>query len=127
MLSIAPTLFKQFLDTVVVGAVFSDAERALTAGPLGAKSAQEVASGKRIDHRTPYLMTVSGKGGYLPGPGFSKREGFRNISLLDHLVSVARGSAVFAELDLRTAGVDDTEIRSRVALLIVVGFLHDAD
>lgn len=28
MLSIAPTLFKHFLDTVVIGAAFSDAERA---------------------------------------------------------------------------------------------------
>ena len=127
MLSIAPTLFKHFLDTVVIGAAFSDAERALTAGPLGAKSGHEVAANKRIDHRAPYLMTVSGKGGYVPGPGFAKREGFRNISLLDHLVSVARGSAVFAELDMRAAGIDDTKIHLRVALLIAVGFLHDAD
>ncbi|MBS0513653.1 MAG: hypothetical protein JSR42_21075 [Proteobacteria bacterium] len=127
MLSIAPQLFKKFLDTVVIDGVFSDSERALTAGPLGAKSAQEVASGRRIDHRTPYLMTVSGKGGYLPGPDFSKRESFRNITLLDHLVSVARGGAVLAELDLRAVGVNDTGIRSRIALLIAVGFLHDTD
>lgn len=127
MLTTAPELFERFLKAVVVEGAFSNAERTLTAGPLSDKSAKEIATGKRIDHRTPYLMTISGKGGYIQGLDFAKREVFRNISLLDHLVSVARGAAVFAELDLRTAGVGEEKIRSRVALLIAVGFLHDAD
>ena len=127
MLSIAPKFYETFLRTVVRRAAFGTDERQRSAGPLPDKTAKMIAEKKRIDHRTPWLMTVSGKGGFVPGSAFADRERFRNISLLDHLVSVARGAAVFAELDLRAAGIEDVKIRPRIALLIAVGFLHDAD
>ncbi len=127
MLTLAPALYEQFLKSVVHDAVFSNSERELTAGPLGEKVAKAIVSGKRIDPRPPYLMMISGKGGYVEGSAFEKRKKFRNVSLLDHLVSVARGAAVFAELDLRALGVEEALARQRIALLIAVGFLHDAD
>ena len=72
-------------------------------------------------------MTVSGKGGYVEGDAFSGREHFRNVTLLDHSISVARGGAVFLELDLRAYGLDEASLKMRVAEAIAVGFLHDAD
>jgi hypothetical protein len=126
MIETSKALFEDFLERVVRTHVFSDPERARADGPLTEKSAKDVASGRRIDDRTPYLMTVSGKGGYVPGPGFADRSPYRNITLLDHLISVARGAAVFAEIDLRASGVV-SGLESRIALIIATGFLHDAD
>lgn len=125
-ISISKRLFEDFLERVVKRHVFSDTERALSDGPLTEKSAKDVSSGRRIDDRIPYLMTVSGKGGYAPGPGFAARAPYRNITLLDHILSVARGAAVFAEIDLRANGAVSA-LEHRVALIIATGFLHDAD
>ncbi|MCG5508764.1 hypothetical protein [Ectothiorhodospira lacustris] len=127
MLNISRDLFESFMRTAVIGGAFSNEERTLGTGPLAEKTQKDITSGKRIDHRTPYLCRVSGKGGHVEGPSVIKRLQFRNVSLLDHLVSVARGACVFAELDLRAMGVSEDRIRPRLAILIAVGFLHDAD
>ncbi|MCG5525956.1 hypothetical protein LRB11_13610 [Ectothiorhodospira haloalkaliphila] len=127
MLNISRDLFESFMRTVVIGGAFSNEERTLGTGPLAEKTQKDIISGKRIDHRTPYLCRVSGKGGYAEGPTAIKRLQFRNVSLLDHLVSVARGACVFAELDLRAMGVPEDKIHLRIAILIAVAFLHDAD
>lgn len=126
MTETSKALFEDFLERVVRAHVFSDTERARANGPLTEKSAKDVTSGRRIDDRVPYLMTVSGKGGYVSGPGFATRAAYRNITLLDHLISVARGAAVFAEIDLRASGVI-SGLEPRIALIIATGFLHDAD
>ena len=126
MIDLSKALFESFLEDVVLTHVFSDAERNMGTGPLTEKSGKDIAAGKRIDDRVPYLMTISGKGGHVEGAAFAAREPFRNINLLDHAVSVARGAAVFAEVDLRAAGVGD-DLERRLALLIATGFLHDAD
>ncbi|WP_205619216.1 hypothetical protein [Neomegalonema perideroedes] len=115
------------MEIVVRRGAFGSAERDFQQGPLTEKAAKDVAAGKRIDPRTPWLCRISGKGGYAEGEAFEKRKLFRNVSLLDHLVSVARGAAVFAELDLRAAKASEDQIRKRVARQIAVGFLHDAD
>lgn len=127
MLTISRELFETFLRMVVIGGAFSDEERTLGTGPLTERTANEIADSKRIDHRVPYLCRISGKGGHIEGPEATKRKRFRNVTLLDHLVSVARGAAVFAELDLRACGVPEEHMRPRIATLIAVGFLHDAD
>lgn len=126
MLTISPRLFADFLSIVVEGGAFSDEERARAGGPLPEKVAAQVGKG-RLDNRPPYLMTVSGKGGWVEGAAFAARRRFRNVTLLDHVVSVARGAGVFAELDLRAAGVAEEHIAPRVAVVMAVGFLHDAD
>lgn len=127
MLSLSTELFESFMRTVVIAGAFSDAERTRSEGPLPEKSAKEIQAGKRIDPRIPYLCRISGKGGYSKGADAAKRNIFRNISLLDHLVSVARGGCVFAELDLRACNVEQAQLRPRLARLLAVGFLHDAD
>jgi hypothetical protein len=127
MLTIIPDLLDRFMDLVVRQGAFSGAERERAGGQLAARTQADVAKGARIDHRTPWLMTVSGKGGWVPGEAFAARRRFRNITLLDHLLSVARGAGVFAELDLRAAGTPEAAVPARVAVVMAVGFLHDAD
>jgi hypothetical protein len=126
MIETSKILFESFLQDVVATHVFSDCERTRGAGPLNDLAAKAVKSGKRIDDRIPYLMTLSGKGGYVDGPGFAARASYRNVTLLDHVLSVARGAAIFGEIDLVAAGQSEGLAR-RIAVLIATGFLHDAD
>lgn len=126
MANLTRTLFESFLENVVTPHVFSDSERGRGSGSMTDKVAKDVAAGKRIDDRIPYLMTLSGKGGYVPGEAFKAREPYRNVNLLDHLLSVARGALIFAEIDLRASGVTEG-LAQRLAVVIATGFLHDAD
>lgn len=116
----ARRVFSEFLAVVVAGHVFSDAERTRRSGPLKESEKKEIASQKRIDARVPFLAAISGKG----GQGYER---WTNVSLLDHLCSVVRGALVFAELDLRAAGVAEAELAPRLAGVAAIGFLHDAD
>lgn len=126
-MSVADDLFGSFLEIVVARGAFSEIERDLASGRLSEAAGKDVASGKRIDDRTPWLMKISGKGGFVDGPGFGRRRKFRNVTLLDHMLSVARGAAVLAEMDLRVAGVPEEILIFRVARIMVTAFLHDAD
>lgn len=126
MITKSKNLFESFLDAVIRVHVFSDAERNHGSGALSDAASKSVEAGKRIDDRIPYLMTLSGKGGHVDGPAFAKRKPFRNVTLLDHVLSVARGAALFAEIDLKAAGQDE-DLAKRIAILIATGFLHDAD
>ena len=127
LLTHSKALFEDFLEFVVRGYVFSESERSRVDGPLNAKDEKKISDGSRIDGRIPYLMTLSGKGGYIEGDAFSGRVHYRNVTLLDHSISVARGGAVFLELDLRAYGLDEASLKMHVAEAIAVGFLHDAD
>ena len=126
-MSISDSLFRSFMEIVIAGGVFSDAERELASGPLSDAALKDVQAEKRLDDRRPWLMTLSGKGGFVEGAGFEARRKFRNVTLLDHLLSVTRGAAVFAEMDLRAAAVSDDMLRVRIARIMATAFLHDAD
>ena len=120
-------IYKCFLKTVVREGVFSEEELARGAVPLGDEIAKAVRAGKRLDHRLPYLARISGKGG-TDSRGVC-HDAVHNISLLEHVTSVARGALVFAEQDLRAAKDqdDDAALGVRLARVLAVGFLHDAD
>ena len=120
-------IYKSFLKSVVRNGVFSEEELARGATPLGDKTMNAIRSGRRLDHRLPYLARVSGKGG-MDGRG-ARHDSVRNISLLEHATSVARGALVLAEQDLRAEGngYDETALGARLARVAAVGFLHDAD
>lgn len=121
--TLAERVFSSFLDMVVNHHAL--AERT---GSLSDRVAADIAAGKRIDTRTPRLLSISGKGGYVATPAFEARRRFRNVTLLDHVVSVARGACVIAEIDLRAAGVNnDDALGARLAVVVTLGFLHDAD
>lgn len=127
MAKIAKNLFERFLEVVINGAALSAEERDLTGVRNSDTATREIASGKRIDVRAPRLMTLSGKGGYVPGEAFETHRPFRNVTLLDHLVSVTRGAAVLADIDLGAAGVTGAELQTRMARVMATAFLHDAD
>ena len=120
-------IYKSFLKTVVREGVFSEDELTRGAMPLGDEIIKAIHSKKRLDHRLPYLMRISGKGG-TDSRGIC-HEAVRNVSLLEHVTSVARGALVFAEQDLLAAGegADQAALSVRLARVAAVGFLHDAD
>ncbi len=128
MIETSRSVYGNFLADVVREGVFSDEQRTRGARrPLGDKAKHAIDKGDRIDDRTPFLATVSGKGGWIRGPEFDRRKLFKNVTLIDHLVSVVRGALVFGEIDLRAAGVPESELPARLARIAAVAFLHDAD
>ena len=126
MLSASPQVFEVFLETVIRDGVFDEAERARDAQPLTEGDRTRIAKGGH-DFRPPKLVRLSGKGGFIDNPAFSHRKHFRNVTLLDHVVSVTRGALVFAEIDLRAAGIDEAALPARLAAVAATAFLHDAD
>lgn len=119
-------VFKRFLSIVVNEGAFGAAERDRDNSALSDAERRRVERGGH-DFRPPKLMRISGKGGYVEGPEFERRKAFRNVSLLDHVVSVTRGALVFAEVDLRGAGVEEASLPGRLAIVAATAFLHDAD
>src|SRR4051794_4700941 len=127
-MSPAREAYSDLLAEVVVPFVFSCAERDAAGDLLPKMAAEDVAKGRRIDTRSPLLAAKSGKGGWSPDPDQARTYArWGNISLLDHLCSVARGGLQFAALDLAAAGFDDDRISVRLSVVAAVAFLHDAD
>lgn len=128
MIETSKAVYRDFLTLVVRERVFSEEQRTRGVGhPLGDEAKKAIEEGDRIDDRGPLLTVLSGKGGWIDGPGFAQRRPFTNVTLLDHLVSVVRGALVFAEIDLRSVGVGEEELPGRLAKIATVAFLHDAD
>lgn len=133
-LELAHDVYQRLLDIVVADGVFSETERSKNGRLLSDEEKKKIDQHKKIDARIPYLMRVSGKGGWtkaveefegtLGRPG---RKSFVNVSLLEHILSVTRGALVIAELDLRKICVDNEELETRLARIAAVAFLHDAD
>ena len=89
-------------------------------------------SAAKIDNRPVRLITISGKGGWSQAdPILSERWGKNdNISLLDHLLSVARGALMFwlADAPRPWSSEDDfAEIERLSHALVCIAFLHDID
>ena len=88
------------------------------------------AAGK-IDGRPVRLVTISGKGGWSSDPGLAERWAKNdNISLLDHLLSVARGALMFWLADTPRAWSSQTDLKEieRLAYAVTcIAFLHDID
>lgn len=96
--------------------------------------APEPAVGKgaaKIDGRPVRLATISGKGGWSNDPVLSERWAKNdNISLLDHLLSVARGALMFWLADALRPWSSEAELAEleRLAHAVVcIAFLHDID
>lgn len=116
----AVEVYSAFLEECVVARVSED-----RAGP----DAQT--SDTKVDSRPVRLVTISGKGGWSPDPALAERwERNDNISLLDHLLSVARGSLMFWLADAPRSWSSETELKEieRLAHAVVcIAFLHDID
>lgn len=122
-LPLAIELYREFLDEVVNAYVFED-----VVGSLSEKQRAKVVEKKtHIDARLIRLMTISGKGGWNSDPKLRKDySGFRNVTLLDHLLSVVRGTLLLriADCDL---DIDKNVLRNQLIVGMVVAFMHDLD
>ena len=92
---------------------------------------QKKASGTKIDGRPIRLVTISGKGGWTADATVAQRWQYNdNISLLDHLLSVARGALMFWLADAPRAWSsegDRKEIERLAYAVVGIAFLHDID
>lgn len=98
--------------------------------PLGEKAGLALAAGKLVDPRAPRLATISGKGGWHKDPATAARRArFRNVSLLDHALSVGRGGAVIVTVFVAGADPDigAAIIDRNARLALALGLLHDLD
>ncbi len=116
----AVEVYGAFLDECVVARVSKDRD-----GPEGKTS------DTKIDGRPVRLVTKSGKGGWSSDPAEAERwERNDNISLLDHLLSVARGALMFWLADAPRSWSSEAELAEieRLAYAVVcIAFLHDID
>ena len=116
----AVEVYGAFLDECVVARVINDRD-----------GTKEKESAAKIDGRPVRLVTISGKGGWSKDPALAERwERNDNISLLDHLLSVARGALMFWVADAPRAWsseADLAEIKRIAHAVVCVAFLHDID
>lgn len=123
---IAGKVYARFMRDVVEKYVLEE-----RSGPsLGEKQKKAIQGGAAIDTRVIYLMTISGKGGW--DNDETKRNRYlenQNVTLLDHLLSVARGALMLAALDwlLENPEMDETYLRESLTVIAVIAFLHDLD
>ena len=88
-------------------------------------------SAAKVDGRPVRLVTISGKGGWSEDAALAKRWAKNdNVSLLDHLLSVARGALMFWLADAPRSWFSEAELAETEWLayaLVCVAFLHDVD
>ena len=116
----AVDVYGAFLDECVMAHVGNDR--------VGAPA--RTSAGK-IDGRPVRLVTISGKGGWSDDPVLAERWARNdNISLLDHLLSVARGALMFWLADAPRPWSSESDLAriERLSYAVVcIGFLHDID
>lgn len=118
-------IYGRLMETVIEGGVFND-----RIGQPSDDLKKRLAKGTHIDPRRVRLMTISGKGGWSPDPEIAARyAGSRNVTLLDHLLSVARGAMVFAAMDwlLRNPEMEEAFLLRQLAGIAAIALLHDLD
>ncbi|MCY3792684.1 MAG: hypothetical protein OXH63_28205, partial [Gemmatimonadetes bacterium] len=85
----------------------------------------------KIDGRPVRLVTISGKGGWSDCPVLAEQWAENdNISLLDHLLSVARGALMFWLADTPrpwSSEAELVEIQRLAHAAVCIAFLHDID
>jgi hypothetical protein len=129
--TLAAQVYERFMEQVIEAKVLQERVGQV----LSDKQKQEIHSGKALDTRVLYLMSLSGKGGW--SEEAAKRERYlknQNITLLDHLLSVVRGAVVLCALDtVASLGTEVLEEEDKQALsntltvVAALAFLHDLD
>ena len=121
---VAVEVYGTFMDECVLANVAED-----RFGPEPRASGAN--GGSKIDGRPVRLVAISGKGGWSPVPELAIRWARNdNVSLLDHLLSVARGALMFWLSDsVRPwfGEAEQEETRRIAAAVVCVAFLHDID
>ena len=116
----AVKVYREFVNECVIGCVSND-----RVGHLAKTSAT------KIDGRPVRLVTISGKGGWSEDEAEARRWAKNdNISLLDHLLSVARGALMFWLADAPRSWSSESDLAETERLsyaLVCIAFLHDID
>lgn len=125
--SAAREVYGALLEEVVERHVIKDREDV----PLGKERKQKLEKGLIAHPNVVRLLTISGKGGFAAANGGDENPHarFYNITLLDHLLSTARGATVFAAFEWlsQNPGMDTTILKRRLRVIAAVAFLHDLD
>jgi hypothetical protein len=121
----AEAVYNQFLEQVLIKTVLADRK-----GQLSEENQKRIDKGTHINHLSIRLMTVSGKGGW--HQDLDKRQQYGrniNITLLDHLLSVTRGSLMLAALDWlnQSPDMESAYLKKKLIVITAIAFLHDAD
>jgi len=128
----AETVYRELLEQVVAAHVLKDRADSRTPNgrELKEKEIKAITVGKEKDPRPLRLMTISGKGGWVADTEKCTRYlCHTNITLLDHLLSVARGSLMLAALDwlARNPEMEEEFLYRKLRLIAVLAFMHDID
>lgn len=118
-------VYGHLMEAVIENGVFND-----RIGEPSDTLKKRLAKGTHIDPRRVRLMTISGKGGWSPDSRVAARyAGSRNVTLLDHLLSVARGAMVFAAMDwlLQNPEMEEELLLRQLATIAAIALLHDLD
>ncbi len=118
--SAAVEVYGAFLDECVIAHVAKDRVGA------PARTANAI-----VDGRPVRLVTISGKGGWSPDSQLRERYSKnRNVSLLDHALSVARGALMFWLANAPRAWSGESDLKEIEQLgysVVCIAFLHDID
>jgi len=119
---IAEQTYRNFLQHVVIEHVIKKDR----IGQLPDKKKDKVAKEELADFRTIRLMSISGKGGFHPQGQYDK---YTNVTLLDHLLSVTRGSLLLATMNWlsQNANMEENLLNKKLAVIAATAFLHDLD
>ena len=115
---IAEQTYSNFLQHVVIEHVI-EKDRI---GQLPDKKKDKVTENSLADSRTVRLMSISGKGS-------EKYPQYTNVTLLDHLLSVTRGSLLLATMNWlsQNADMEENLLNKKLAVIAATAFLHDLD
>lgn len=111
---LARVAIQRLLQEVVAPMVINDRE-----GVLTDDKCSKIKQNKLIDTRRSPWCIRSAKG----GAGFSKS--YRNVSLIDHCLSVATGAVVLCAPKLADDGVEEEDFRRLCFTVALVGLFHD--
>ena len=115
------------LEEVVERHVLKDREDV----PLGKETRQKLEKGQMAHPNVVRLLTISGKGGFSSGSDGEENPyaRFYNVTLLDHLLSTARGAVVFAAFEWlnQNPDMDKIILMRRLRVIAAIAFLHDLD
>ncbi len=123
---VAGKVYRKFLTEVLEAHVINDREGSAP----NEISQKKIDKGTHIDPRVLRLMSISGKGGVAANPEKQKiYDKFYNVSLLDHLLSVTRGSLLLSALDWmgQNPDMDSSVLNRKLTVMAVIGFMHDLD
>ncbi|HAI68353.1 MAG TPA: hypothetical protein DCM38_02825 [Gammaproteobacteria bacterium] len=114
----AEKIYGDFLNQVVIEQVIKHDR----IGLLPDKKREKLNNGDLADVRTVRLMSISGKGS-------DQYPQYTNITLLDHLLSVTRGSLLLAAMNWLSKNADMAEnlLTQKLAVIAATAFLHDLD